>query len=406
MTLKVNNNITQDELHDNKSWIHYTHCVNDSLEKKNNKTINFNDIKLTIFLITICTEQLQHSLKAINNLQTQYPIIVNVIMNVSPTNKAYNEMRLRCTTPYFIQNDEDMELLPNAIDIFYKYMKKKDTKNKIFLHTFKLIDTCLGIGTPPIIDCLKLYNHEIMKLHPTYLDGKKTVSSVDQLWHKPLIEDNYLHKNTNVIIGYHGKHRSNFDLMLRHCKIFKSIVDPKIKTNSGHICKLLRSLCINNNSEQLIERFKIILQHFLIFCSINKKKLNEYVIYLNSHVKQETLAMYNITRTMISEFDETDVSKFNECFFKLFKLKTSDSEYNKNDKEQFFCIIAILCVITDNYEYSFDKYPTNIYDYFNNILCNLKTTEPQFIYDDTVDNTIEYDNDKNIYTINKLLKKF
>ena len=40
------------------------------------------------------------------------------------------------------------------------------------------------------------------------------------------------------------------------------------------------------------------------------------------------------------------------------------------DSEQFFCIIGILCIATDNYAYSKDKYPYDIYQYFSDILTN------------------------------------
>ena len=40
-------------------------------------------------------------------------------MNISPTARAYNCMVTRCTTPYFIQMDEDMEFFPDALDIIY-----------------------------------------------------------------------------------------------------------------------------------------------------------------------------------------------------------------------------------------------------------------------------------------------
>ena len=204
--IEINNNIKIEELNDNKIWIH-----------GNNKE----NIEFTIFLITISTEQLKYSLESINKMDLNISFIVNIIKNISPTNKAYNEMRLRCKTKYFIQNDEDMELYPNCLSIIKNLIKEKD-KN-IFLYTFKLIDTILGIGNPPIIDCLKVYNNNIMKDYPTINNGNITVSSVDSLWHKPLIENNFTIKNTNIIIGYHGNHRSNFDLLL-------SLKDGLIKT--------------------------------------------------------------------------------------------------------------------------------------------------------------------------------
>jgi hypothetical protein len=132
-----------------------------------------------------------------------------------------------------------MELREDAIQICMNQIENSSQANKIFLHTFKLIDTELGIGNPPIIDCLKLYNNQIMQKYPTYNNGETPVSSVDYLWHSPILNDCYIPNTTNIIIGNHGNHRSNYDLFLRYCKITKSLLDPKIKTNTGHICKLL-----------------------------------------------------------------------------------------------------------------------------------------------------------------------
>ena len=109
MDLEIDNNVKIEDLYNKKTWIH-------GKTKKN--------IKITIFLITIQGEQLKYSLNAINNLNTNIPVIINVIMNVCPTNKAYNEMRLRCTTDYFIQNDEDMELHNDIINKMYDEIKK------------------------------------------------------------------------------------------------------------------------------------------------------------------------------------------------------------------------------------------------------------------------------------------
>ena len=357
--IQINNNIQLEELHDGFKWIHGN-------SKEN--------IQLTIFLITICSEQLQYSLQSINELELTHNVYVNVIMNVSPTNKAYNEMRLRCTTDYFIQNDEDMELYPNSLNIFYDYINQ--SKNNIYLHTFKLIDTCLGIGNPPIIDCLKLYNNTIMKQYSTYMNGEETISSVDNLWHSQLSGTEYVNVNTNRIIGFHGKHRSHFDLMIRHCKIISSIMDPRIKTNSGHLCKLLRSLCKNNTN--ILQYFHIIINHFLTFTTIDIVKLNKVLQLINGYVNPSHLTSYNINeRYIIPEFD--NILFDYDHFFSLFDM-------NNVDSEQFFCIIGIICIVTDNYAYSKDKYPYDIYEYFNDILTNKK--DIQFF--DSVDMKTDY----------------
>ena len=229
------------EIHDGKEWIHG----------------NPGTIQITIFLITIQSHQLEFSLSSINKLNPNYPVLVNVIMNVSPTNRAYNQMRERCKTPYFIQLDEDMELQEDAIQICMNEIEKSSRANKTFLHTFKLIDTDLGVGNPPIIDCLKLYNNTIMQNYPTYNNGETVVSSVDYFWHTPILNAGYRINPTSIIIGNHGKHRSDYDLFLRFCKITKSLLDPNIKTNSGHICKLLAPL--HSDESSISELFSIIL---------------------------------------------------------------------------------------------------------------------------------------------------
>jgi hypothetical protein len=270
-------------------------------------------------------------------------------MNVSPTNKAYNQMRERCKTPYFIQLDEDMELKEDAIKICIDSINKSKKNNKIFLHTYKLIDNDLGIGNPPIIDSLKLYNNEIMQKYPTYNNGDIAVSSVDYLWHNPILNDGYRINETFIIIGNHGNHRSNYDLFLRYCKITKSIIDPNIKTNSGHICKLLVPLHYDEYS--ISELFCIITSDFKIF--FQDPKLDEKIIkiydILNTFVKHRILSMYNIKNRQIISITES---------------KNDQNVYAEVNIKKILCIVAMLSVITNNYEYSFDKYPIKIYEYF------------------------------------------
>jgi hypothetical protein len=325
------------EIHDGKEWIHG----------------NPGTIQITIFLITIQSHQLEFTLGSINKLNPNYPVLVNVIMNVAPTNRAYNQMRERCKTPYFIQLDEDMELQEDTIKICINQIEKSSRDSRTFLHTFKLIDTDLGVGNPPIIDCLKLYNNQIMQKYPTYNNGETAVSSVDYLWHAPILNDGYLMNTTSIIIGTHGKHRSNYDIFLRYCKITKSLLDPNIKTNSGHICKLLASL--HSDEYSISELFWIILDEFQRFSNDSnlEEKLPPITKILNSYVKSGTLEMYNIhNRQHISVINPNN----RQILWEQISLK------------KIFCIVAILCVISGNYEYSFDKYPIKIYEYFMGIV--------------------------------------
>lgn len=332
--LEINNSVKVSELFNGKTWIHG--------KSKDN-------IKITLFLITISSDQLQYSLDAINKLNTNNNIIVNVIMNVSPTNTAYNEMRVRCKTDYFIQNDEDMELYPHAIDILNKTISKN--KKGVYLSTFKLIDDKLGIGSPPIIDCLKLYSNDIMKDYPTP-DTSKATSSVDQLWNKKILEDGFTINSTNTIIGYHGKHRSNFDLFLRYCKISRSFSDDRIRTGSSHVCKLSRGL----DHEDINTAFLIIHKYFEDNYQINSDLLNKIIKKINSPVSQGYLDMYGIKNKPKLSLQANSYSKEN-----LLQLR-------EFEPDNVYAIVAIMCIASGNYEYSYDKYPTDIFNYFSTLV--------------------------------------
>lgn len=332
--LEINNGVGLEELYDGKTWIHGT--------SKNN--INF-----TVFLITISTEQLKYSLEAINNFNFDISFVVNCIKDISPTNKAYNEMRLRCKTKYFIQIDEDMELYPNCLTIISDLVKKANNE-KIFLHTLKLIDDKLGLGTPPIIDCLKVYNQSIMKKYPTFNGGNEAISSVDTLWHKSVMNDGFLFNGTSIIIGHHGKHRTDFDILLRYCKIVKSLVDPNIKTNTSHICKFLRPLFKDAYINVTINKVLYLLSSIK---NIDYTILNNIINKLNTYIPKDRLVSYEIANRVNIE-NIIDIN-----------LIICDKDCLKNiNGDSLMAIIAIGCVCTNSYEYSYDKYPYDIYDYF------------------------------------------
>ena len=175
--IQINNNVNFKELTNNFTWIH------------GHPESTIKDIRITVFVISIENPQLEYCIQSINNLPLDIPIIVNVIMNISPTAKAYNEMVVRCQTDYFIQMDEDMEFFSNS-DITDSITtitgNLASFKKKMFMQYYYLIDTYLGVSNPPVIIGLKVYKYSIMQNYAIDYTGSdsKIVSSVDQLWQK------------------------------------------------------------------------------------------------------------------------------------------------------------------------------------------------------------------------------
>lgn len=406
--IEINNNVQINELHDNKKWIHGEHK---------------NDIRLTIFIVTIQGYQLKYTLDAINNLPTNIPFLVNVIMNISPTSKAYNEMRVRCNTDYFVQLDEDMVLFPNAIEMLSSFFMNR-SKN-MFLFSYYLIDEYLGIGPSKLLEGLKLYNNHIMKFYPTATDFSVSISSVDRTWHKKIEADGFYQRNiANGPIGYHAKHRKPFDLMIRYCKSTQSLLNSTIKKNSGDICRFIKPIQTIGDTI-FYNMFNCIVHHFLRYdpkrFSVNTfhKNYTTLLPVMNKYVPNDTLRSYSID---INRFMMPEYTISNTCpnFNYLFTI----GSYNIFDV---FCIIGIVNVLFENYEYSYAKYPYDIYNYFLKVfkfhLCITSKTPNTYIctlfekYDtvtitnNTTDPSIDCyihieDASKLSFTINKECKNF
>ena len=127
-------------------------------------------------------------------------------------------------------------------------------------------------------------------------------------------------------------------------------MDPSIKTNSGHICKLLVPL--HSDETSISELFWIVIEEFqkIVSDSNLEEKLQPIILILNSYVKSDTLLMYNIQ---------------NRQNIQLINPKNHKILWMQINIKKLLSIVAILCVISNNYEYSFDKYPVKIYEHFS-----------------------------------------
>ena len=346
------NNVQLEELYDGKTWIHgHKHRIQNQ------------SIDLTIFLITIQGSQLKYTLDTINSLSKEIPFYVNVIMNVSPTVKAYNEMHLRCKTDYFVQLDEDMVLFPHAIQMLNQFIYIKSKKHSIcFLHSFYLVDEYLGIGKDKLLEGLKLYNFRIMKNFPTSTELDLSTSSVDRMWHKKIEEAGFIQMcHYESPIGYHAKYRKPFDLMIRYCKSTQSCLNPSIKKNSGDICRLIKPYqTLPCNFYQLFES----MVQYLVYRDPNRfsietftKNYTEFYPVANKYVSDDSLNSYSLPKTRVSFLPNCKFIPNPSHFEPLYTI----SIYRIFD---YISILGIITVLFGQYQYSFSKYPTDIYEWF------------------------------------------
>lgn len=337
-------NLTQspesiEQLYDNLSWVH-----------GNN---NARDIDVTIFIITIEDEQLQYTLESILNLNPDYPVYVNIIKNICPTNKAYNEMRLRCKTKYFCQLDDDMILIPNAIELFND---TKDDSEKCFLNIYRIYDNYTGVkrkGFKRLIQYgIKFYDQTIMSEFPT--NSKDTVtSSVDRLWHEPILEKGLVINSHPNVIGYHEKYRSNFNLILKFSKFLNNILNPYTPIKNSDTKNIINKVFKHKDYDKLLSAFSNHIQLFV------KCDLKEFETNLNTLKKELSSKCENL------ELNKLQYTWNIDSFFSL-------KAYKLKNVQDYFSMIGVINRLSNNYAYSFDKYPYELKPYFDYFYRPLK----------------------------------
>lgn len=179
---------------------------------------------LTVFLI--CTPNNPNYTDCIEALSKQNCLFkFKIIKNVAPLSRAFQEMINQCDTKYFIEVDEDMILIPEAIQFLYDSIEKAD--NKVAIYYCSLHDTHLDMR----ICGIRIYNNDIVKNYPFNLthpsceveqsnrltnDGYLVVGSEEKVlgehspkWTNKLIFNRY--KNTaqkqklsNTQLGYYN----------------------------------------------------------------------------------------------------------------------------------------------------------------------------------------------------------
>lgn len=149
--------------------------------------------ELTVFFITSGYNPNEEScLSALKNQTCLFTL--QIIRNYSPMSVAFQEMLIRCKTPYYIEVDGDMLLQKNTIEKMYNEILPTDSKTA--MQCYRLRDVHLDF---PIYG-IKIYKHDIFKNYP--YDIKHPSCEVKQL--DDIKKDGYTYTLIEDIVGEHS----------------------------------------------------------------------------------------------------------------------------------------------------------------------------------------------------------
>jgi glycosyltransferase involved in cell wall biosynthesis len=172
--------------------------------------------KLTVFLLTSHNDiNLPDVLAALKKQSVTFKF--EVIENVTPLAAALQKMVTRCTTPYYIQLDEDMVLNSEAINIMYNSMKNNV---EFFCRVFPLTEKSINQSVYGI----KIFNHDVMA---RYKYNQNTLSASVELF-KEMEKDGLKFNNEKTVVGFHSPLWTPETIYNRYY-----ILSKKIKTDIG-----------------------------------------------------------------------------------------------------------------------------------------------------------------------------
>ena len=155
---------------------------------------------LTIFVITCGEESLDKCMESIQrqHLGGNNKPKVEIIRDVYPVNKAFNQMHKRCKTAYFIQVDADVILHEDALITLYEAMKKSSFMT--YATYGQLYEEGFGLGGS--VRCWRKSVFNIFKF--------RDVRTTDRDFYKRAILLGLRTKDVKKTLGIHRPRQSDF----------------------------------------------------------------------------------------------------------------------------------------------------------------------------------------------------
>jgi hypothetical protein len=207
--------------------------------------IDLRDV-LTVFVTTVGSPTFEACLRHLREQDCEFSL--KVIDRVAPLSAAFQRMVDECTTPFYVQVDEDMLLYPHAIRTLYERLTASPAD--VAQYVCALYDVFLD----RVIYGLKIYRHDILRRYP-YRDV--TGSEWDQVWR--FRADGYRDvrvpievatKDSEGTLGLHGTYWTPETIYLR----FRVLEIKRRKGNRTHDWVVesaheLLDRCLENGSE-------------------------------------------------------------------------------------------------------------------------------------------------------------
>ena len=126
--------------------------------------------QLTVYVVTVGEPSLPVCMDALKHQDCTFQL--DTISNVAPMDEAFNQMQIRCTTPFFVQVDADMILYPGAIRQLYEDITAE--AHDVLLVAYPLRD----VHMEKSIVGVKIYRTELAQKYPWQ---KSFACEMDQL---------------------------------------------------------------------------------------------------------------------------------------------------------------------------------------------------------------------------------
>ena len=157
-------------------------------------------------------------IEALNNQTIK--VAIDIIKDYKPMSVAFQQMLVRCKTPYYVEVDEDMVLNPDALEVMYQYIIAEERRDpKVAMCTFRLLDTHIDFA----IFGVKIYKYDVFKHYPYNL--KNMSCEVEQL--ARIESDGYCYLSPQTIIGKHSPLWTNELIFERYLNLMEKYKEFK-----------------------------------------------------------------------------------------------------------------------------------------------------------------------------------